>query len=787
MRNTSWWIASLLALSALGCSSGTTPVATPTDTPALDPSPVAMASGELGSIYQHGDIVQAAVALYTVHVDPTTLSATSELKAVRAAQANDDLYLLPIDGFFRANSFRVTGVAATPTTIDLDYTIAHPFPAPNNPTGAPNGSTNRSDLGVAGMVLFLADVPTATGNTYFTDRVANTELVANADAYFSPGGMISLSGLTANTFPYRQLVDESGTGSRVGVSNGGTPTGNFGSDGWTRSEYGAGNTGWTGYGVLNQGQVSANTVSLDTNALSGGFNLDIAVLANYNDPRGGSNGAQRRANRLPPASPDASLFAYRMPHGALDVSRIEFLAESGGFMADNISASTLSFRVEDWDARATETAETDLSLDSSFTNVAQGESGLPALAVCIPGVLGDATVIDAWDPGTTVLDDDSTYGGDAAQDSGAPGDGLFYEKSVTKAAGSGQPFGDVTGMVRATDVEAASPLWLVLDGNLAPASNPPVPVTYQAFTVNQLPGNILPTGNWSMAPTTILNGGTTSVVVSSVVDPDSPTFNVQVDWGTGGGFVTVASGLVPGAGPFGPYVSPVYTLANPTVGETKTLAVRLVDGTSTATNLANNVGGAVLTVNPIPPCTNPITEGTQVFNANFESVTGDNAWATNVYGLPNTDTYGWSSFARCSTTVSGQSGFKWHTGPDGGFCGSYNNDYAPGLNNNVVSPTINLAGKTAARLRFNSFRNVDVSSATWAIYVSTDGGVSWGTPVYTASGSAAGVVETPVVNIDSKVGGNAILRFSITDPTNFGYANPICGWSIDNVEVWTCP
>jgi len=486
MRTLTWWLAASLLLAAVGCSGGGKSPAMP-NLPPVDgtlPQVAQTAGGSLGTPFINGDLSASALAIYTIDVDPVSLEATSRLKETRQGQANDDLYLLSIDSFLRADSFRVRALAATATTIDVTYTVEHPFPAPNNPTGTPNGSTNRADLGVAGMVMVLADAP-ASGNTYFTDRIANTALVANADAYFSPGGLLTVSG-TANTFPYRQLVDET-LDPRVspwvplGVSNGGDVTGNFGSDGWTRAEFGTGNIGWTGYGVMHQGQVVANMLSLNKSALGSGASLDVAIVAVYNDPRGGATPAQKKANRLPPASPDASLFAYRMPHGALDVASIEFLGASGPFTPNAISAVDMNFRVTDWDARATETAEADLANDASFTNVAQGEAGVPALSVCIPGVLGNASFTDDWDPGTTVQDDDSAFGGDAAQDSGVAGDGIYYTKSVTKAAGSGQVAGDYTGMVRASDVQSG--LWVGLDANLTPLTTTPLPVTYQAFTV----------------------------------------------------------------------------------------------------------------------------------------------------------------------------------------------------------------------------------------------------------------------------------------------------------------
>src|SRR5207247_2009863 len=117
---------------------------------------------------------------------------------------------------------------------------------------------------------------TATGNTYFDQGatgkvIANTSLIVNADAYYTPAGLLTFAGI-ANTFPYKLLVDETpgGTGSRAGISNGGNVTGNFGADGWTLSELGSTTpyNKWTGFGVLQQGQTTTNTLKLDRTTLA---------------------------------------------------------------------------------------------------------------------------------------------------------------------------------------------------------------------------------------------------------------------------------------------------------------------------------------------------------------------------------------------------------------------------------------------------------------------------------------------------------------------------------------
>jgi|GEM_PF-1027390 len=559
-------LAATFALLALGCGGGSgsqsplapaTPSANdPLAAPVL-PDAISSVQAGLGGVAMNGAISESALAIYTLDIDPVALTATASLKATREAAANDDLYLLSIDSFLKSDSLKVTGIGATADTVDIKYTIEHPFPQASNPTGTPNGSTNRADLGIAGRVLFLTDVASATGNTFFDETgiggssvIANTDLVANADAYYTPAGLLSLSG-TANTFPYKTLVDETGTGSRVGVTNGGTPQGNFGADGWTRDELTA---GWTGFGVLHQGQVTEGSVALNRSALSAGFTLDVAVLAKYNDPRGGTTPDQKKANRLPPAAADATLFAYRMPHGALDVEHIAFEGDGGGFWTNMISGSTMDFTVTDFDARATETIETDLALDLAFGTVAIGESGLPSLGVCIPGVLGDATEIDVWDPVTTVVDDDSSIGGDAGMDSGEPGDSLYYSKLVSKGLVGGQTDGTYRGMVRATDVEdALDPgLTIPLDGTLAPLSaNLPRPIGYQSFDVNLITPNDPPTATFVLTASPIQSATNGSVTALTYSDADGDDVTVDIDWNGDGDWDDVgelAAMTLPGIG-----------------------------------------------------------------------------------------------------------------------------------------------------------------------------------------------------------------------------------------------
>ncbi|HYE80244.1 MAG TPA: hypothetical protein VEI97_19885, partial [bacterium] len=251
--------------------------------------------------------------------------------------------------------------------------------------------------------------------------------------------------------------------------------------GWQQGNIGAARNGWTGYGVLHQGQVATNTLEFPLASLeSSELELTVAVLAKYNDPRQGASGTARKANRLPASPADITKFGYRMPHGALDVESIEFSGESGGFLANQVSSSTLSFHVVDWDARATASTSDPLSADPAVDTVVDGAQGTPALSVCIPGVTGSPNIEVFFGPNPT--DDDSAFGGDAAADSGEPGDALFFSEAIGKGAGTGEAAGTYTGLVKVVD--AATSDVLALDETLTPiAAHVPEPVTYQAFTV----------------------------------------------------------------------------------------------------------------------------------------------------------------------------------------------------------------------------------------------------------------------------------------------------------------
>ncbi|HYE80314.1 MAG TPA: hypothetical protein VEI97_20245 [bacterium] len=485
MLRSPWPVAILAAALAAGCGSPTPLL------PADHPTAAVSAAGPLVSTLGG----HATLGIYTLRIDPDTAATAVEV-AWRQTAATDDIYEFSPGAFMPAPVLRVDAVDITPTTVDLRYRVRHPFAAPADPA-APASASNRADLGIAGRLLFLGDVPSADGFTFFGDIVTNHALVWNADGYLEPRGMLEFPGYTANTFPYKLLVDETlnprtSTATSNPISNGGVMTGNYlPGIGWQRGNLGQNRDAWTGFGVLHQGQEASNMVALNRLALGAGpVELKVALIAKYTDPRGGATGFEKRLHRLPPETPDIGAYVYRQPHGALDIDRIRNVNSTGVFVANTVSSATVRFRVIDWDARAPETTLPDLAQEPDPMKVAIGESGTPSLAISIPGITGgpDSIIELVDDPD----DDDSAWAGDTDQDTGYPGDGLFYEEQVTKEAGTGQGMGIFVGLVRATDPEASltgRDWYRALGEDLVPVTGVEMPeaVVYQRFEIGQMP------------------------------------------------------------------------------------------------------------------------------------------------------------------------------------------------------------------------------------------------------------------------------------------------------------
>ncbi|MEO7994143.1 MAG: hypothetical protein ABI743_07060, partial [bacterium] len=579
----------------LGCQSST-PTLAPANappTPAAGLSPVAV-----GAIAAYGgDLVQDTVGVFDVTIDPVTLTGHASLASVREMQQGT-LYNLEIGRFLKSDSLEVTSIDRTATTLNVHYTTRHPFPAPVD-LGGPASASNRADLAVTGRVLWMIENPDAA--TYFagTDNVRlNSHLITNPDGYFTPGLLVNFSSFTAvNTFPYQLLVDEAAD-NRVGLTNGGAMTGNYGALGWQAPEFLAGPTG---YGLWSQGEASTHTLQIDRASLESGevFHTQAAIVVKYQDPRGGSTGAQRRLNRLP--SNDVLAFAYRMPHAALDVERVSLLGLSGTLQSGLPGTTSIALRVRDWDARAVEASTVDLSGEPDPTLVSLGESGLPGIAVDLPSII--ASPVDA-----TMADDDTAWGGDPEPEAGTPLDELFATATLDGTPPSGGAF---TGLIRAIDPVDVSPAagWdtyrLELAPDLAPLATHREGITYQSFVVMVEAGVAAPTASWSFTNgvQSVTGAGTISIDLTTPVMASSNTsgnYTAQVTWGDG----TLVEDFPENTatGPVQLLHSYGYTGTPPEV-QTATVSVHLIDG-----DLPNPESDATPPSNP-DVLINPLTDG----------------------------------------------------------------------------------------------------------------------------------------------------------------------------------
>lgn len=536
--------------------------------------------------------------MYALQVDPESLQATTSFIATPRQGQQSELYNLSISNFLRPDSLKIEQVTRTGDDLEVVVRFTHPFRAAQDIFGTPSAA-NREDLAVTGRVLLL----TEGADVYFNGDVrTHATVLANPDGFFQPGPLLPDTGLIANTFPYKLLVDER-IDNRIGVSNGGQPTGNYSpvNGGWQTSQFLAGPTG---YDLIAQGQASRIPIVLDGDALASGVSLRLAVMVKYEDPRGGTNSVSKRANRLP--SNDVTRFAYRMPHGALDVGRVDFSGETGGLISNTISATTITVAVRDWDARANEAGQTNLAGESNVSLVSAGESGIPVAELSLPDLLGASTVpLSHVDNGET----------------GHPLSELIFEGLVTNPSTSGQPAGGATwrGLVRVTDVTDITPPadWAGINRfNLDPSLTPVTPVfegaTYQTFSVNLQPqgGNTPPDTLWQIVPSVINDGGTCQVQLTSITDPDDATVNVLVNWGDGNGYVVVGTNVPTGGAPVA-YTSPAYSYtATPPNPDVRTLGVRLQDSAQIVD--ATNSGGDQLTILEALTCANPPKVGTDV-------------------------------------------------------------------------------------------------------------------------------------------------------------------------------
>ncbi|MCG3152712.1 MAG: hypothetical protein GEEBNDBF_02015 [bacterium] len=426
----------------------------------------------------------ALLGLYDLAWDPTTQALTVE--EARYGTATSDRYQIPLDSFLTGGSLRLIDIARTADTLSTRWQLRHPFAGPTDLSGPANAS-NRADLGIVPRLVVLADLPASASvadYTWFGSVIARPGVVPNSDGYCQSGQLVPAApGRRANTFPFVMAVDEvfGGTGNRIGISSGGVGQGNYApaSGGWQAANIGPSRNGWTGYGVLHQGQTVTVPLDLVVSLFEtpGVAPLQVAVLAQYLDPRGGTTATEKRANRLPVSPADVMKFVYRMPHGAPDVSRVVPLGTTGTLQAENPSSSvTMHVRVTDFDLRAPTTASATLASDPNPGTVMAGAAGAPTVRCDIPGVTATPATL-------TLTDDDTPYGGDVAADSGMPEDPVYFNGSVfNSAATPGQSEGPYWALVEVRDPEAAldrSSYEFPLDSTLTPVASGLLPVTWQ--------------------------------------------------------------------------------------------------------------------------------------------------------------------------------------------------------------------------------------------------------------------------------------------------------------------
>lgn len=492
----------LLALSSLACAGkGSAPVTAEADLTGAT------------SVHLSPGLTPDHLALpYELTLDPTTLEASILPLPDRAGAAQGFVFDLDIANFLRPSNLVVRGVTRELNgNLSVHLRHSHPFPAVQ-PT-APAVGLNRADLGYTGKLLVLAD---SFHTAYFSGGITiDPNFIVGQDGFAEVGNLLATAGLINNAFPYKLLVDEA-RNNRVGVSNAGSMTGNYNPaiGGWQRSNLGTANNGWTGYDYLHGGQAADVSIQIRASRLTGSTSVPLAILIKYTDPKGIGTGSKR----IPPATPEVTRFAYRLPHSALDVSRISDM-NIGLINNTPGSQATIQFRIRDWDTQAASAADTDLSDEANVALVLPGTAGYPTVDMSVPAFAG-APITILPSGGAT----------------GLPGDELPYLIDVTNSLGTAPP-GEVFGLIRAIDKEdtvaaaqnihfGVDPVTLVAEASRALRVR-----TYQtvSFIVQ---GSGVPPQVLSVNPGGGVLGRGGDVVSFSAVASNSPT---GWSWNFGGG------------------------------------------------------------------------------------------------------------------------------------------------------------------------------------------------------------------------------------------------------------
>lgn len=468
------WAGAICVLSALlGCATGS-PVAIPDQAvPSSTPLLVAMTVDG----YTEWPALTA-----TLHLDSATANASLTAQPPRHSAGNDQLATLALNAFLTPSQLQIDTVRRTETSLVITLRVTHPIPAPQ--LSQPASARNRADLGFAGRLLVLADVPQAERpwSRFYGDAVrANLSLLSDPDGYLEPRGLLPTDTF-ANTFPYKLLIDEA-RNNRIGVSNGGDPKGNYLSavGGWQRLNLGASAKQWTGFGYLHAGQSATIDLALELTALQAGpIDLPLALLATHVQPTGGATPWQ---HRLPSVQVNTDTFAYRMPFGAIDCERVA--VPNPPRLATRAGATTaVQVLIRDWDARAATSTLADLSREPDITRVPAGTAGLPR-------VMMDAPTIDLGGPITLELAPVS-----GPQATGLPGSELPYFGDLIAA--QSLTAGTHWGLVQVTDAGALHldrPWELPLAPDLTLLTSPadrPAPITWQRIAIAVVPASQAP-------------------------------------------------------------------------------------------------------------------------------------------------------------------------------------------------------------------------------------------------------------------------------------------------------
>ncbi|HYE76876.1 MAG TPA: hypothetical protein VEI97_02725, partial [bacterium] len=357
---------------------------------------------------------------------------------------------------------------------------------------------------------------------------------------------------------------------------------------------------------------------------------------------------------------------------------------------------------------------------------------------------------------------------------------------------------DITndGTFELTDYDPATapPPDVLLYAGTAPVNTGAAPVPYMAkveykdpthpastilldYSVNPAGANSPPTANVNLLCAPIPSGGTLAFELAAENDPDGDTVTYQIDYDFTGTFTPDAGPINPPNAPTPAYVfhlSPAQTNPGGTP-LTRTARIRYTDGVNPPINIDRTY---TLVANSCPAQTRLWD-----FNADL------GGW---VYGptffnssLNNSDLSGWGHFTRsCSTTETesrtggaiGGGGYI-TSGDDGDDVDcSYLYDYGRQADYNLVSPWINVPTLCAPGTLKVDFDAVVFArtGATARLFVSTDYGVSWGTPVWTWTGTGAEHIlsNTTVCLPDSLAGQDILLRFQFQDTTDSTFALP---------------